>query len=38
MASPKREPEENHAARDQTAEYRQSLIGTIGADPALLNS
>ena len=26
------------AARYQTAEYRQSLIGTIGTDPALLNS
>ena len=26
------------AARYQTPEYRQSLIGTIGTDPALLNS
>jgi hypothetical protein len=26
------------AARYQTTEYRQSLIGTIGTDPALLNS
>ena len=26
------------AARYQTTEYRKSLIGTIGTDPALLNS